>query len=99
LLKTEVTQRYHDPLVHAVNDLQEFAQRHYQISGSRACSIASPVRPPSPATPVRPLSKKPGPSSGGRSINTAFSRISMTRRGRVWASQYRRTPRRFRCSA
>ncbi len=32
LLKTGVTQRYHDPLVHAVNDLQEFAQTHYQIS-------------------------------------------------------------------
>lgn len=32
LLKTEVTQRYHDPLVHAVNDLQEFAQTHYQVS-------------------------------------------------------------------
>lgn len=32
LLKTEVTQRYHDHLVHAVNDLQEFAQTHYQVS-------------------------------------------------------------------
>jgi transposase len=32
LLKTGVTQRYHDPLVHAVNDLQEFAQTHYQVS-------------------------------------------------------------------
>ena len=32
LLKTRVTQRYHDPLVHAVNDLQEFTQTHYQIS-------------------------------------------------------------------
>ena len=32
LLKTGVSQRYHDPLVHAVNDLQEFAQTHYQIS-------------------------------------------------------------------
>lgn len=32
LLKTGVPPRYHDPLVHAVNDLQEFAQTHYQIS-------------------------------------------------------------------
>ncbi len=32
LLKTGVTQRYHDPLVHAMNDLQELAQTHYQIS-------------------------------------------------------------------
>ena len=26
------SQRYHDPLVHALNDLQEFAQTHYQVS-------------------------------------------------------------------
>ena len=32
LLKTGVTQRYHDPLVHAVNDVQELAQTHYQVS-------------------------------------------------------------------
>jgi transposase len=32
LLKTGVTQRYHDPLVHAVNDLQELAQTHGQVS-------------------------------------------------------------------
>ncbi len=32
LLKTKVTQRYHDPLVHAVNDLQELSQTHYQVS-------------------------------------------------------------------
>ncbi|MEO7861840.1 MAG: transposase [Nitrospirales bacterium] len=32
LLKNDVTQRYHDPMVHAVNDLQEFAQMHYQVS-------------------------------------------------------------------
>ncbi len=32
LLKMGVTQRYHDPLVHAVNGLQEFAQTHYQVS-------------------------------------------------------------------
>ena len=59
----------------------------------------SPVRPPSPATAVRPLSKKPGPSSDRRSIHTVFSRISMTRPVRVWASRCRRSPRRFRCSA
>lgn len=42
LLKTGVTQRYHDPLVHAVNDLQEFAQTHYQISLRKVrCSTAS----------------------------------------------------------
>lgn len=32
LLKTGVSQRYHDPLVHRTNDLQELAQTHYQIS-------------------------------------------------------------------
>lgn len=32
LLKTGVCQRYHDPLVHAVNDVQELAQTHYQLS-------------------------------------------------------------------
>jgi len=32
LLKTGVSQRYHDPLVHRTNDLQELAQAHYQIS-------------------------------------------------------------------
>lgn len=32
LLKGGVTQRYHDPLVHAANDLQELAQAHFQIS-------------------------------------------------------------------
>ena len=32
LLKTGVSQRYHDPLVHHTNDLQELAQTHYQIS-------------------------------------------------------------------
>ena len=32
LLKTGVVQRYHDPLVHRMNDLQELAQTHYQIS-------------------------------------------------------------------
>jgi transposase len=32
LLKTGVSQRYHDPLVHAVNDLQELAQTHFQVS-------------------------------------------------------------------
>ena len=32
LLKTGVSQRYHDPLVHAMNDLQELAQTHYQVS-------------------------------------------------------------------
>ena len=31
LLKTGVPQRYHDPLVHRMNDLQELAQTHYQI--------------------------------------------------------------------
>ena len=130
-LKTEVTQRYHDPLVHAVNDLQEFAQTHYQVSlrkvrvqhsimthylplyfpeadryytNSRAQWFTRllhrfPCRPLSPATSVRPLSKKPGPSSGGRSINTGSSTISMSRRVRVWASRCQRSPRRFRCSA
>ncbi|ALA58046.1 MAG: Transposase [Nitrospira sp.] len=32
LLKTGISQRYHDPLVHAVNDLQELAQTHFQVS-------------------------------------------------------------------
>ncbi len=32
LLKTGVSQRYHDPLVHRTNDLQELAQTHYQIA-------------------------------------------------------------------
>jgi transposase len=32
LLKTGVSQRYHDPLVHRMNDLQELAQTHSQIS-------------------------------------------------------------------
>lgn len=32
LLKTGGSQRYHDPLVHAMNDLQELAQTHYQVS-------------------------------------------------------------------
>jgi transposase len=32
LLKTGVSQRYHDPLVHCTNDFQELAQTHYQIS-------------------------------------------------------------------
>lgn len=32
LLKTGVSLRYHDPLVHAVNDVQELAQTHYQVS-------------------------------------------------------------------
>ena len=32
LLKTGVVQRYHDPLVHRMNDLQELAQTHYQVS-------------------------------------------------------------------
>jgi len=32
VLKGGVTQRYHDPLVHAVNDLHELAQAHFQIS-------------------------------------------------------------------
>lgn len=32
LLKTGVSQRYHDPLVHRMNDLQELAQTHYQVS-------------------------------------------------------------------
>jgi transposase len=31
-LKTGVSQRYHDPLVHRMNDLQELSQTHYQIS-------------------------------------------------------------------
>lgn len=37
LLRSEVTQRYHDPLVHAVNDLQEFALTHYQVSLRKVC--------------------------------------------------------------
>ena len=32
LLKTGVSQRYHDPLVHRTNNLQELAQTHYQVS-------------------------------------------------------------------
>jgi transposase len=32
LLKTGVSQRYHDPLVHDVNDVQELAQTHDQVS-------------------------------------------------------------------
>lgn len=32
LLKTGVSQCYHDPLVHAINDLQELAQTHFVIS-------------------------------------------------------------------
>jgi hypothetical protein len=32
LPKTGVSQRYHDPLVHAVNDVQELAQTYYQVS-------------------------------------------------------------------
>ncbi len=32
LLKTGVSQHYHDPLVHAINDLQELAQTHFHIS-------------------------------------------------------------------
>jgi len=32
LLKTGVSQRYHDPLIHRTNDLQELAQTHHQIS-------------------------------------------------------------------
>jgi len=32
LLKTGVTQRYHDPLVHGVNELQELSKTHFQIS-------------------------------------------------------------------
>jgi transposase len=32
LLKTGVSQRYHDPLVHEINDLQELAQTHFQVS-------------------------------------------------------------------
>lgn len=32
LLKTGVCQRYHDPLVHARNDVQELAQTHDQVS-------------------------------------------------------------------
>jgi transposase len=32
LLKTGISQRYHDPLVHRTNDLQELSQTHYQIS-------------------------------------------------------------------
>ncbi|MES4784508.1 MAG: IS110 family transposase, partial [Nitrospiraceae bacterium] len=32
LLKTGVCQRYHDPLVQRVNDLQELSQTHFQIS-------------------------------------------------------------------
>lgn len=32
LLKTGVSQRYHDPLVHAMNDLQELVQTHDQVS-------------------------------------------------------------------
>ena len=32
LLKTGVSLRYHDPLVHAVNDVQELAQTHSQVS-------------------------------------------------------------------
>lgn len=132
LLKTGITPRYHDPLVHAVNDLQEFAQTHYQVSlrkvrvqhsimthylshcifqrptattpiharsGSRSCSTVSPVRPPLPATPARRLSRRHGRLSGGRSINTGSSTISISRQVRVWASRCRRSPRRSRCSA
>jgi transposase len=32
LLKTGVSQWYHDPLVHAINDWQELAQTHYKVS-------------------------------------------------------------------
>ena len=32
LLKTGVTQTYHDPLVHGINDLQELSKTHFQIS-------------------------------------------------------------------
>jgi len=32
LLKTGISQHYHDPLVHAINDLQELAQTHFHIS-------------------------------------------------------------------
>ena len=32
LLKTGVSQHYHDPLVHGINDLQELAQTHFHIS-------------------------------------------------------------------
>lgn len=32
LLKSGVTQRYHDPLVHELNDWQELAQAHFQVS-------------------------------------------------------------------
>lgn len=32
MLKTGVSQQYHDPLVHAINDLPELAQTHYQVS-------------------------------------------------------------------
>lgn len=35
LLKTGVCQRYHDPLLHAVNDLQELAQTHFQVSSRK----------------------------------------------------------------
>lgn len=32
LLKTGISQHYHDPVVHAINDLQELAQTHFHIS-------------------------------------------------------------------
>jgi transposase len=32
LLKTGVTQRYHDPLLHEMNELQELSKTHFQVS-------------------------------------------------------------------
>jgi hypothetical protein len=32
LLKTGVTQIYHDPLIHGINELQELSKTHFQIS-------------------------------------------------------------------
>ena len=32
MLRTGVTQRYHDPLVHGINELQELSKTHFQIS-------------------------------------------------------------------
>jgi len=32
MLKTGVTQNYHDPLLHQINDIKELSQTHYQIS-------------------------------------------------------------------
>lgn len=77
LVKTGVSQRYHDPLVDHMNDLQELAQTHDQISLRKVQVQHSIMTHDLPLYSRRPnaTTRTPGPV-----VYAAAASVSLSRR-------------------